>query len=153
LSRFHAAIQDLDASGKSVPNGNETYANDMLTGTLLPPQPFPIPAVQIAPVLRYQDILEIEKTAQHVVRNTTRYSRAIWLSMTQEERAILLDGYTIGVPADGLDDASQMIPLLNCVQNKVLGTFGNSLIMPFLIPADVAATMNLDPALLQQALL
>jgi hypothetical protein len=52
------------------------------------------------------------------------------MSMTAEERAILLDGYTIGVPPDGLADATQMVPLLNCVQNRVLGVFGNSLIMP-----------------------
>jgi hypothetical protein len=154
LSYFSAAIEDLNAGGASTPAApSETYANDNLSGTVLPPQPFPVPALQIAPVLRYKDILEIERTAQHVVRNTTRYSRALWLSMTPEERAILLDGYTIGVPDGGLSDASQMIPLLNCVQNKVLGTFGNSLIMPFMIPQEVAETMQIDPAQLQQALL
>jgi len=153
LSYFYAAIEDINAAGQNVPSAKETYANDNLGGTVLPPQPFPVPALQIAPVLRYHDILEIEKTAQHIVRNTTRYSRVLWMSMTDEERAILLDGYTIGVPQDGLEDASQMIPLLNCVQNRVLGTFGNSLIMPFMIPADVAESMELDPAVLQQALL
>src|SRR5208282_3593468 len=154
VSYFSAAIEDLNAGGAGAPaSPNETYANDNLGGMVLPPQPFPIPALQIAPVLRYKDILEIEKTAQHIVRNTTRYSRALWMSMTPEERAILLDGYTIGVPDGGLADASQMIPLLNCVQNKVLGTFGNSLIMPFMIPQEVSETMQIDPAQLQQALL
>lgn len=154
ISYFSAAIEDLNAGGASTPAApNETYANDNLSGTVLPPQPFPIPALQIAPVLRYKDILEIERTAQHIVRNTTRYSRALWMSMTPEERAILLDGYTIGVPDGGLSDASQMIPLLNCVQNKVLGTFGNSLIMPFMIPQGVAEMMQIDPTQLQQALL
>ena len=86
-----------------------------------------MPALQIAPVLHYKDILEIEKAAQHIVRNTVRYSRALWMSMTPEERAILLDGYTIGVPPGGLADATQMIPLMNCVENKVLGTFGNKI--------------------------
>jgi len=151
---FYAAIDDLNAGGESAPAApHETYANDNLFGTVLPPQPFPVPALQVAPVLRYKDILEIEKTAQHIVRNTTRYSRALWLSMTSEERAILLDGYTIGVPSDGLQDASQMVPLLNCIQNKVLGTFGNSLIMPFIIPQEVAETMNIDAVQLQQSLL
>ena len=76
----------------------------MRSSCLLPPQPFPVPALQIAPVLRYNEILEIEKAAQHVVRNTTLYSKAVWLSLTPDERAILLDGYTIGVPTVPLAD-------------------------------------------------
>jgi hypothetical protein len=153
VSEFYAAIEDLTSNGENRPKPTETYANENISGTVLPPQPFPIPALQIAPVLRYHDILEIEKTAQHVVRNTTLYSKAVWMSMTAEERAILLEGYTIGAPSDGLADASQMLPLLNCVQNKVLGVFGNSLIMPFMIPQAVAEQMGIDPAQLQQALL
>jgi hypothetical protein len=153
LGYFYAAIEDFNAQGKDAPLPQETYASDSLNGTVLPPQPFPVPALQIAPVLRYKDILEIEKSAQHVVRNTTRYSRSMWMSMSAEERVILLDGYTIGVPPGGLADAAQMIPLLNCVQNTVLGTFGNSLIMPFIIPQDVAEQMGIDPAELQQTLL
>jgi uncharacterized membrane protein YgcG len=153
INVFYAAIEEFNASGQTASLPNETYANDNLSGTVLPPQPFPVPALQVAPVLRYQDILEIEKTAQHVVRNTTLYSKALWRSLSADERAIMLDGYTIGVPSNGLADASQMIPLLNCVQNKVLGVFGNSLMMPFMIPQEVAETMNIDPAQLVQALL
>jgi hypothetical protein len=153
LNGFYAAVENLNQSGADKPSPQETYANDSLTGTVLPPQPFPVPALQIAPVLRYQDVLEIEKAAQHVVRNTTRYSKALWMSMTPEESAILLDGYTIRVPSDGLADASQMIPLLNCLQNTILGTFGNSLIMRFIIPQDLADQVSIDPAQLQQALL
>jgi hypothetical protein len=146
LDAFSAATQDPKGDSQ------ETYANDTLVGVVLPTQPFPVPALQVAPVLRYRDLLEIEKSAQHVVRNTTTYSKAVWMSLTDEERAILLDGYTIGAPPDGAQDDSQMIPLLNCVQNKVLGTFGNSLIMPFTIPA--IPGMDTDaPAKIQQALL
>jgi len=154
ISYFSASIEELDASGNQQPNPpNETYANDTLSGTVLPPQPFPVPALQIAPVLRYNEILEIEKAAQHVVRNTTLYSKAVWLSLTPDERAILLDGYTIGVPPDGISDPSQLVPLLNCVQNKLLGFFGNSMIMPFMIPQAVADQMQIDPAQIQQGLL
>ncbi len=159
VSYFYGAIEDFNAGGSSAPAApHETYASDNLFGTVLPPQPFPVPALQVAPVLRYKDILEIEKSAQHVVRNTTRYSRALWMSMSAEERAILLDAYTIGVPPGGLTDASQMVPLLNCVQNKVLGTFGNSLIMPFVIPQEVAESgssngIGIDPVQIQQSLL
>ena len=154
ISYFGAAVEELDAGGNQLPSPpNETYASDNLSGTVLPPEPFPVPALQIAPVLRYNEILKIEKVAQHVVRNTTLYSKAVWLSLTPDERAILLDGYTIGVPSDGVSDASQLVPLLNCVQNRLLGFFGNSMIMPFLIPQAVADQMQIDPAAIQQGLL
>jgi hypothetical protein len=145
--------KDKDKAGTDQPSPQETYANDSLSGVVLPPQPYPVPALQLAPVLRYQDILEIEKAAQHIVRNTTRYSRALWLSMTPEECAILLDGYTIGVPSGGMSEPGQMIPLLNCLQNTILGTFGNSLVMPFMIPQDLAEQTGIDAAQIQQALL
>ncbi|MGH7727327.1 MAG: hypothetical protein ACREM2_00845 [Vulcanimicrobiaceae bacterium] len=150
---FSASIEEFNIGGKAISPPNETYANDPLFGTVLPLQPYPIPALQIAPVLRYNELLEIEKVAQHVVRNTTLYSKAVWASLSTDERAILLDGYTIGVPADGVADASQLVPLLNCVQNKVLGYFGNSMILPFIIPQSVADSLQLDPAALQQSLL
>jgi len=160
LRHFQAAIQELDAQGSPTPAGREetfvrgeTYANDSLNGMELPPQPYPIPAIQLGPVLRFNQILEIEKMVQHVVRNTVQYSRAVWASMSPDERAILLEHYTIGVPSDGIADASQMVPLLNCVENRVLGFFGNSMMMPFMIPQAVAEQMEIDPAQLQDSLL
>jgi uncharacterized membrane protein YgcG len=151
---FTASIEEFDANGNPVTStAGETYANDPLSGVVLPLQPYPVPALQIAPVLRYNEMLEIERAAQHVVRNTTLYSKAVWISLSADERAILLDGYTIGVPSGGITDPSQMVPLLNCVQNKVLGFFGNSMIMPFIIPQSVADAMKIDPAQIQQALL
>ena len=136
------------------PPPNETYANDSLYGTVLPPQPYPVPALQIAPVLRFNEILEIEKALHHVVRNTTLYSKAVWASLTPDERAILLDAYTIGVPLAACTTPAQMVPLLNCVENRLLGFFGNSMILPFIIPAGASPTaMKIDPAEIQQALL
>jgi hypothetical protein len=141
--QFIANIEEFDASGNQLPTGKgETYANDNLFGVTLPPTPYPVPALQLAPMLRYNEILTIEMMAQHVLRNTTRYSKAVWASLTDEERAILLDQYTIGVPPNGIADASQMIPLLDCVQNKVLGFFGNSMILPFTIPQSVTDAIN-----------
>lgn len=152
VTQFTAAITELDPQNQNPP-GSESYANESLGGTILPTQPLPVPAMQIGPVLRYNEVLEIEKMMQHVVRNTTEYSRAIWSSLTTEERAILLDAYTIGVSPGGIQDESQMVPLLNCVQNTLLGFYGNSMILPFLIPQSVADEMEIDPAKIQQGLL
>jgi hypothetical protein len=154
LLNFQAAILEYPASGSPSPaTGNETYANESLNGVELPPQPYPVPALQIAPVLRFHEILAIEKAMHHIVRNTTLYSKAVWASLTPDERAILLDAYTIGVPSGGVEDASQLVPLLNCVENRLLGFFGNSMILPFIIPQSVAEEMKIDPAEIQQALL
>jgi hypothetical protein len=154
LFHFQAAIQELDAAGNlKAASAGEAYANDSLNGVELPPQPYPVPAIQIGPVLRFNQILEIEKMAQHVVRNTVQYSKAVWSSMSPDERAILLEHYTIGVPADGIADDSQMVPLLNCVENRVLGFFGNSMMLPFIIPQAVSEQMGIDPVQLQNTLL
>jgi hypothetical protein len=143
LHHFSAFIVEFDGTGQVVNTPpNETYANDTLGSVELPPQPYPVPALQIGPVLRFKDILEIEKAIHHIVRNTTRYSKAVWSSLSAEERAILLDAYTIGVPSDGIADPSQMIPLLNCVDNRLLGFFGNSMILPFRIPQVANANGN-----------
>src|SRR5262249_51889352 len=120
LISFNAQVSDGGGA-------NEQYTPAMSFGTILPQQPFPVPAAHGAPLLKYQQILEIEQMAAHVVRQTLLYSRAIWASMSAEERAILLEAYTIGVPAGGIQDQTQMVPLLNCVENRVLGYFGNSM--------------------------
>jgi hypothetical protein len=143
LQHFTAFIVEFNGSGQVINTPpNETYANDSLGNIELPPQPYPVPALQIGPVLRFKDILEIEKAVHHIVRNTTKYSKAVWSSLSAEERAILLDAYTIGVPANGIADPSQMIPLLNCVDNRLLGFFGNSMILPFRIPQTKSANSS-----------
>ncbi len=121
---------------------SETYAQNFISenGKIeLPPSVYPLPALQVAPVLRFDRLLKIEQTLQHVLRNTITYSKTVWMSLTAEERAIMLEGYTIGVPQGGLvDPTTQSVPLLNCVGNEVLGYYGNSMIMPFSIPKAVA---------------
>jgi hypothetical protein len=155
LYNFTATIKEI---GPPQPLPQEQYASESLLGVELPPQPYPVPARQLAPVLRYNDLLEIERMAQHVVRNTMTFSRAVWASMSPDERAVLLEAYTIGVPPGGIEDASQMVPLLNCVENRVLGFFGNSMIMPFVIPqalaqGDEIEGEQVDPANIHEALL
>lgn len=112
-----------------------------------PPSGLAIPAVERDPVLGFRDIMKIERALQHVVRNTLSYSKAVWASLSPEERVVMLEGYTLGLPqggldADGLTDPSQHVPLLNCVANQVLGFYGNCMIMPFSIPASLAVLLN-----------
>ncbi|WP_298887826.1 hypothetical protein [uncultured Serinicoccus sp.] len=118
------------------------------TDTLLELTPAPqlFAAVEQNSPLRFRDLLKVERMLQHVVGSTMTYSKAVWSSLTAEERVVMLEGYTIGLPdtgldAEGLADASQHVPLLNCVANQVLGYYGNSMIMPFSIPASLAGDL------------
>jgi hypothetical protein len=152
LASMSAQLLAVDASGNLVPNPQEMFVNDSFAQLELPAEPMPIPAVQLPPELRYSQLLKIEQTLQYVVRNTVPFSKAVWQSLTPEERAIMLERYTIGVPSGGVTDPSQTVPLLNCVENRVLGYFGNSMIMPFMIPQAVAESMDIDTADVQNML-
>lgn len=140
----------------TIQGSGEVYANlfsgraaaELMGGNMLP-----VPALRVPPVLLYADLLRVEAVFQHVVRNTVSYSKAVWMSLTPEERAILLERYTIGVPSGGITDASQEVPLLNCVANEVLGYFGNCMIMPFHIPPPLAEKMGVTSRDVQEALL
>ncbi|HEX6091808.1 MAG TPA: hypothetical protein VFZ07_00565, partial [Dongiaceae bacterium] len=112
----------------------------------LPPGGMPIAAIERNPVLGFRDLMKIERMLQHVVRNTLTYSKAVWSSLTAEERIVMLEAYTLGLPGEGLDadgitDPSQHVPLLNCVANQVLGFYGNCMIMPFSIPPALAVKL------------
>lgn len=148
---FSATIESASdpAPDPQHPNPSETYATDYIDQSQrfeLPPGALPIPARELPPILRFSALLQIEKTLQHVVRNAVTYSKAVWSSLTPEERAIMLEGFTIGVPTGGIQDETQHIPLLNCVTNQVLGYAGNAMVMPFLIPLEVAE-QNVDGAI------
>lgn len=124
---------------------SETYAADFISRGQRFPMPaagYPVAALPVKPLLKFNELLKIEHTLQHVVRNTVTYARAVWMSLTAEERAIMLEGYTIGVPADGLSDETQHIPLLNCVANQVIGFYANSMVLPFNIPAELSARLT-----------
>ncbi|HVM82690.1 MAG TPA: carboxypeptidase-like regulatory domain-containing protein [Candidatus Binatia bacterium] len=123
----------------------ETYASSFIGRDSRFPMPadgYPVAAQAVNPLLKFNQLLRIEQTLQHCVRNTITYSRAVWMSLTPEERAIMLEGFTIGVPAGGLADPTQHVPLLNCVANQVLGFYGNAMIMPFNIPAEIATQLT-----------
>lgn len=122
-------------------------------GTEVMPVVMPVAARRLPPVLSFADLLRIEALLQHVVQNTVEYSKAVWQSLTPEERAILLEQFTIGVPSGGLPDATDEVPLLNCVANQVLGYFGNAAIMPFFIPAPLAEKVGYTSRDVQESLL
>jgi hypothetical protein len=123
LWNFHA---DLTAS---VAGNPESYVKPDSNPVELPAGIYPIPAMEVAPLLKFSDLIQIENTLQHVLRNIVRYSKAVWSSLTPEERVMLLEPYLLSFP--GLPGG---VPLLDCIGNEVLGFHGNSMIVPFSIP-------------------
>lgn len=102
-----------------------------------------LPAARLASVQRYLQLREIEATLQHVVRSTLRYSQAVWRALSPEERALLLEGYTLGAPEKGIKSDAHNIPLLQCVENRVLGFQGNAMLLPFHVPRRVADELGM----------
>jgi outer membrane protein OmpA-like peptidoglycan-associated protein len=102
----------------------------------LPRATFPVASRTIPPLLSYASVLEIEKTLQWAIRNTMTCSVAVFASLTPEERAVMLERYQIPLPPDD-KGVPQAVPLLSCVTNNVLGYYGNSMVLPFIIPAEI----------------
>lgn len=112
-----------------------------------------IDAGRIAPIMTFDELLKIEALFQHVVRNTAEFSKAVWAALTAEERAMMLERFTIGMPEGGLANLDEEVPLLSCVTNRVLGFFGNSMVMPFDIPIALADKLKKSSRTLQDLLL
>lgn len=125
---------DLTAS---VAGNPESYVKPDSTPAELPAGIFPIPAMEVAPLLKYSDLIQIERTLQHVLRNLVRYSKAVWMGLPPEERVMLLEPFLLSFP--GL---SSNVPLLDCIGNEVLGFHGSSMIVPFSIPKSLGDTRD-----------
>ena len=64
--------------------------------------------------LRYRDMLQMEETFHHILRNVVRYSQVVWSSLSADELAIMLEEYTIDVSPNYVNDR-ETVPLLNCI--------------------------------------
>lgn len=107
--------------------------------------------------LQYSELQKIEETLHHVASNTMNYSQLIWSTLTQDERAIMLERYTIGMDFKDLntneEDDFDDIPLLNCINvRKLLGFYGNCMLFPFTYPQKLADKLGKTAAELQDSL-
>ena len=105
------------------------------------------------PVITYREIEKIEETFHHIVSDTMYYSQVIWASLSDDERIMLLEPYTIEF--DNLDKIaspeskainsgkSKTISLLNCVNAKnVIGFYGNCMMLPFTFPPELVELLG-----------
>ena len=91
--------------------------------------------------LRYSDLLQMEETFHHILRNVVRYSQVIWSSLTADELAIMLEVYTIDV-SQGSNER-ETVPLLNCINvMSPLGFYGNCFLFPFTMPEGLSERLS-----------
>jgi hypothetical protein len=141
MTRVKAALVEPSTNINAAVPAGKSYLDEQLGGMKFGTAPEPFAATQMPPELHYSALLEIEKALQHVIANTVTYSKVIWMSLTPEERVMLLEGYTIGA-GGGATGEDEQIPLLSCVSNQLLGFYGNSMVLPFMIPAELVAKQS-----------
>lgn len=95
------------------------------------------------PILRFNEVCEIEEMFHHVLSNTMLYSQAVWSSLTDDERIMMLEPYTVdmdyGLWYIDAETENSRISLLNCVNAKrVIGYYGNCMMLPFTYPKELA---------------
>ena len=102
------------------------------------------------PKLRLTDIQKIEETFHHIISDTMYYSQVVWSSLSDDERIILLEPYTIEIDnfnriasaqsnVNNIYNKTRSISLLNCVNaKKVVGFYGNCMMLPFTFPKELA---------------
>lgn len=134
--------------------GGQTVVDQEFTsGTEVPESGLTVSANRLAPELSYDSLLEIERSLQWVLRHTMQCSTHVVAALTAEERAVLLERYSVTPPTvDVSGNVQEGVPLLSCVTNNVLGFFGNAMVMPFQIPLELAEASKVNSAQLQQSL-
>ena len=112
------------------------------------------------PVMRYNELQKMEAMLQHVANETMRYSQMIWSAMSDSERAMMLERYTVDMNFESYFDKligrpkePINVPLLNCINvKKPLGFYGNCMMFPFTYPESLAKKVGKTAAELQDAL-
>ena len=161
------------SSGTVMGLGAPTISNDKLTLagkqlSIMMPNSNLVSSVVVSitsdmPVLKYAELQEIEGTMHHIAAETLRYSQAIWSSLSDDERAMMLEQYTIDMDfgaIENIDEEEEItrknkidIPLLNCVNvKKMLGFYGNCILLPFTYPQELAKKLGKTAAEVQDAL-
>ena len=111
----------------------------------------------------------MESLLQHVASETLHYSQAVWSSLSDDERVMMLEQYTInmdfGKEFESEDENTGNnrqnvrktdvidIPLLNCVNvKKLLGFYGNCMLLPFTYPQSLAKRLGKTAVEIQESL-
>ena len=170
----------------SISQGNDGNANTntltgMLSSSILSSSISIIISSSIR-TLKYSQLQQIESTLHHIASNTTKYSQVFWATLSADERALLLEQYTIDMDFSKITEDTNTrkefkiynpnitnnlnittntntnnepldIPLLNCINvKKLLGFYGNCMLFPFTYPEELANKIGKTAGELQDSL-
>lgn len=119
--------------------------------------------------LRRTEFQQMEALLQYLASETLRYSQIVWRGLSDDERAMMLEQYTIKMDfEEAIVNANVQteeedirnsnrnnvnIPLLNCVNvKKLLGFYGNCMLLPFTYPQSLAKLLGCTAAEMQDAI-
>jgi hypothetical protein len=121
--------------------------------------PYAIPMNDECPLLTDAELSKMEMTLHHVVANTIRYSQTVWASLSDDERIMLLERYTLDLSLGKQETfnknafSEDSVPLLSCVNpKKVIGFYGNCMMLPFTYPESIAKLLGKTAAEVQDEL-
>ena len=137
----------------AVASAGNLVQQDWSADAPVPASGLTVAAQRLAPELSYDALLSIERTLQWMLRHTMQRSTHVVAALTAEERAVMLERYSVIPPTLGPNgEVIEDVPLLSCITNNVLGYFANAMVMPFQIPLELAECAKVDRATLQRAL-
>ena len=141
--------------------GNKVIEGAVLTAYTLQYGSVSVDLSYHKPILRFSELQKMEETLQHVATETLRYSQAVWAMLTDNERAIMLEPYTVDMNFKNYFNNEVFnklkndinIPLLNCINvKKMIGFYGNCMMFPFTYPQSLAEKLGKTAAEVQDAL-
>lgn len=101
------------------------------------------------PKMFAEDVQKMEETLHHVTSNPMEYSQRVWASLSDDERILLLEPYTVDMDYTSEDnktfapEGAVTEPLLNCVNpKKLIGFYGNCMMLPFVYPEKLARKLG-----------
>lgn len=150
-------------TGANVEEGKITVCNRegitaVCSAYKLGTSPMRIDIASNIPVLGYNEIMQMEETLRHVASDTLHYSQVVWSCLTDNERIMLLEPYTIDLEGNEKwgkagSNESINISLLSCVNaKKLLGFYGNCMMLPFTYPEELAEVLGKTAADIQDEL-
>lgn len=139
LTRLVGAPQVWDVEVESLDHDGETIAQD-LTGAdnavRMPARLIVAPDPE-DPVFGREELQLAEELLTHLRENALAFSKHVWGAFGADELVMMLEPFTIGLPLG--DGTLSEVPLVSCISTRIRGFFGNSMILSFHIPAQMAA--------------
>lgn len=152
LTQSVGAPRVWDVAVESLAPDGETIAEDLVgvDNAVRMPARFIVTPEPEDPLFGREELQLAEELLTHLRENALRYSKAVWADLSPDELVMLLEPRTLGLPlADG---TLSEVPLVSCIATSILGFFGNSMVLPFHVPPQMAVETGTTSAEIEEEL-